>query len=412
MTNNTLQNAIEYWYNSTDDNIVGVNYGYKESYNLTTPDLSIKFIVKQKKSLSELSPNEILPQSININGKSIITDVVQSDTIISINTCEDPYNPGTMLLSHKQKHRPLIGGISIGATDINGAGTLGTVCVDSIDNTYIGLSNNHVIVGNRNGFINSDRNDDQISSILDKDIIQPAKKDDPDYINNIIGVTKRYQPLYKNDTNYIDAAIVSLKQAIPVSFNQHNLNLSISGFATSEEINSLLSPGQQKILFKSSRTTGSSGGYDCPIVVSNLFASTMVAGYIGCDTPIDFGDLIFFRYLATDSYNRPLANVCMPGDSGSVLITDFNGSYKIVGLVFAGGTLSNKIGAPYPAPVNNMGVACRIDRVCSSLDISFSPNSNTTYSNPTKWSYVYDQSNSNAKQIVINNETYWQIGKV
>jgi hypothetical protein len=405
MNNIILQKSIEDLYNNTNDNIIGVSYGQKKINNFATSDLSVSFMVREKKPISQLSQSELLPSSVNIDGITIQTDVVENRNLFSIHSCYDW--PSQSNINNRHIHRPLIGGISIGADDINGAGTLGSVCVDNIDGSLVGLSNNHVLVGNRNGFINSDRDSDNNSNILNKNIIQPGKIDN-NYQNNIIGISKRYFPLYKNRTNYVDAAIVSLypNTVNSNSFNQLNVPYNISGFASTEEINSLL----LKILYKSGRTTGSIGGVDCPVVVSNIFASSMITGYIGSDSPLDFGDLIIFSYAAKDTYNRPVAGVCVPGDSGSTIIAEFNGEYKIVGLVFAAGTLSNPDGAPESSPLYNVGVACRIDRVVDKLNLVFN-NNQLSYSNSNNWSYHRYEEYSDQGVITIDNETYWQIGR-
>ena len=56
----------------------------------------------------------------------------------------------------------------------------------------------------------------------------------------------------------------------------------------------------------------------------------------------------------------------IPGDSGSVLISSINGSFKIIGLCFAG--------TPVSDPINSgtngvLGIANRIDKVAEFLEI-------------------------------------------
>jgi hypothetical protein len=84
------------------------------------------------------------------------------------------------------------------------------------------------------------------------------------------------------------------------------------------------------------------------------------------------------------SFNLQALNVCpwpvWGGDSGSTLIANIGGVWKIVGLVFAGnGTPYNpQTGLPnvtigntvYPLQVaSSIGYACRIDQVASQLGI-------------------------------------------
>jgi hypothetical protein len=105
-----------------------------------------------------------------------------------------------------------------------------------------------------------------------------------------------------------------------------------------------------------------------------------------------------------DNSNYPIFS----GDSGSAVIGNFGGTYKIVGLAFASdGNDTNNV----PSTV---GVFCRIDYVAQQLNISSwdGQNIKTGNSDPSQASYIYRPASENRTSIQYNGKTYYQAGLV
>ena len=86
--------------------------------------------VKAKKSLDDLDPSQILPQSM----KGIPIDVLQC-------------NPKKHRLERDSSFNPVLGGVAVGNTRYQFFGTLGAIVYDPVRQQPLGLSNHHVLVG-------------------------------------------------------------------------------------------------------------------------------------------------------------------------------------------------------------------------------------------------------------------------
>lgn len=324
--------------------------------------------------------------------------------------------PDSAIMQHRSMVPVLKGGISIGRPDWVSAGTLGILCIDNIDRNVIGLTNNHVIIAN--GFLNASRlqfnpntpisNTKYIDSDT-SDIVQPGRYEGT--ATQKIGPIKRYYPFSRDGVNYIDSAIIAISNSTLInsaSFQQlQNETDYIPQFATTEEINSLLSNPKPK-LYKSGRTTGFIGGTLCPLEAVSFLDTGQVGGYPPYGATVTFSDMIVYKFTQNNSSGRPMGGVSIPGDSGSAVLADFgDGVQKVIGLNFAGGTFATG------DPQGNVGIACRIDRIASLLNIS-AWNGDIKFANPLDWTYYQDNdaNNANNKTIDINGETYWQIGTI
>ena len=79
--------------------VVGVGYGRKERGGKVTDEIAFRVYVKEKKKLSDLKPDEVIPSSY----KGIPTDVIKEREVESLaGVCDD-----------HSTHRPLIGGITV-----------------------------------------------------------------------------------------------------------------------------------------------------------------------------------------------------------------------------------------------------------------------------------------------------------
>ena len=363
-------------------------------------------------------------------------------------------NPATVQNpANRQTTRAIKGGISIASTSQTppygpgGRGTMGLVCQDSASGALVGLTNNHVVVKNpfytnQQSFTSTIQNEYDLvdsSNTVQGDFVyqtgesQPVNPGGPLEIGRVL----RYVPLYTsastaaNNTlvNNSDAAMFSLYCTasggatiidFTSSFQQLGLSYTSSmPFASTAEINNLLNSNPE--LYSSGRTTGAKGspGTLCPLRILSLGVNTYVGYNLqGTPTLAFMQDLIsFVKPDNSASYSPPTAGasvqVCpypgWPGDSGSTLIANIGGVWKIVGLVFAGN------GTPYNMFVgyevaSSVALACRIDHVASQLGIKAWTGSAAPVVDPNSITYVTVSGSNDTKIYNCSGSNYWQVG--
>jgi hypothetical protein len=399
MINYNIKNKIKELFNSNSFNFIG--YGYKTISGQKTLTKSIIFGVDTKKSLSELSPEEVIPSNIIVDNQYIPTDVVQLKDIKYISTCYTCSQDSTSS-EHRTKHIPLKNGISIGkfsevAPSTYNSGTIGCVVIDNDTNKLVGLTTSHLLANNYT-IASSRIGESTTYNIQNEEIAQPSVLHGGLTSSNIIGKVKRYYPVSTVDeTDNIDAGLFTIDSSDPSavslseSFKQLGLeNTSFLPFATTSEIDSLSDNNQL-----------------------SLVKSGAISGYISCDMSI-FGlgtvqieDLVYPDCIVFQYNESPGLNVVCEGDSGSVLIANFGGILKIVGLIFAGSDSEGAVEPPY-----TFGFACRIDRIASLLNVSAWNGSSVDPTNTSAWSYVTVSGLSDQININIDDKKYWQIGTV
>tara|TARA_B100000035_G_scaffold58283_1_gene46576 strand:- start:1557 stop:3155 length:1599 start_codon:yes stop_codon:yes gene_type:complete len=339
-------------------------------------------------------------------------------------------SPTSFSPSNRNLHRPLKGGISISSTSNTtpfasqgSMGTMGGITQDSASNALVGLTNNHVVI--RDAFYTNQRtltNPQNEYDLLDPSgnsfgtntpptsytqlVYQDAETGAANSAKEI-GRVIRYVPLYTSAstvtsngalTNKVDGAIFSLYCSSSTStiidftssyqqlgFTSASLFTSSLPFATTNEIDGMINPTSSYYnppLYSSGRTTGPKGEDPCPLRISGFTNAIVGYNLQGNTVPAFFEDLIEFvkpedsgSYAVTSSTT---STVCpwpgWKGDSGSTLIADFSGSYKIIGLVFAGngGIVGSVSVGSQTFPLyqaSSHGLACRIDHVASELGI-------------------------------------------
>lgn len=129
----------------TRANVVATGVGFKESGGRRTGEVGIVCSVERKLPVAELAPADLVPRSID----GVPTDVVPTGAFRALSA------------QHRERHRPVPGGVSVGHRDIT-AGTLG--CVVYRDGQPFILSNNHVLA-------------DTNGASLGDPIVQPAPYD-------------------------------------------------------------------------------------------------------------------------------------------------------------------------------------------------------------------------------------------
>lgn len=393
-------------------NVNSISYGYKFVGGEQTDELCIMYGVEEKKPLSELSDEEILPNEIVIGEHKLKTDVyeVSRAELLACNpTCGEIAGPNSS--ANRAITRPLKGGLSITSTNnVSTVGTMGFIAVHTETQTLVGVTNNHVTI--QDAFYTSDQD---LFGIIQNEyspvdyIYQNGETGsvptNPDYT---IGRSLRYVPIHAvgSGFNYVDGAIFSLDPAdvdIATSYQQAGVSdytLPLP-FASTAEIDNLLT--SNPMLYSSGRTTGPKGGATCALRVFALFTAVAPAYKLqGSSSPATFLDTIKYVKPENDpSLSTICANPVYSGDSGSALIADFGGVRKIIGLVFAGGQVGG---------IFYYGYACRIDRVASELGIEAWDGTAKGYVDPTSITYKTTSNGSSNKILNCDGTNYWQVG--
>lgn len=402
--NHNLDDKLKELFEATPDN-VGVGYGLKRVGGNLTDEECIVFTVEKKLPLVELSVEDILPSEIILGERILKTDVVQVGKIEPLQYC----NPNVPNInnncygwvntppSNRQTTRPLRGGLSISCTNIpDKLGTLGFFALDTATNALVGVSNNHVIVGN--GLYTSERTLTPPFRNEISNYIYQTGEFGPTNPSLIIGQTIRYVPLLRTTNqagnpqyNQVDGALTSVSQSVVDAFSYRILGLSGTTpmpFATTAEIDNLLG---NTTLGSSGRTSGVKQGSNCGLVATSVNMFITVGEYSNGNFYSYFTNCIEFTRQSPNC-----AYPIYPGDSGSVLMAKIGGIDKIVGLCFAGGTFT--------------GYAARIDNVASQLGIKAWMGETPKYVNPSSIKLVTQPGGSNQNNITCNGKTLWQGG--
>jgi hypothetical protein len=379
MENNNLKNNIENTFQYSPSGVHAVFFGPKTKNGQTYENQKcIVFMVEQKKPISQLSENEILPKTIDYEGVMYQTDVIQSKKF-SLQQCYPLTDERIVLL--QSRVRPLSGGVEISPLShwsvINnqysyGVGTMGFIAKDNEDGTLVGVTNNHVIIND--AFVNSDKAlNDKPYSIVDtyrfsgrnftNRVLQFGSSDGTvNFTTDKIGIPKRYVPISTTGSNTTDVALFTIDDPTQITNCQFDiLNSCNLDFCTTQELDDI--PFNNYPVYSVGRTTGPKGTL-CPLEFFGSYlsfdinystANDMFVGKI-----ITMSNCILFRF--QDQSNLP----SFSGDSGSALIVDINGTLKIAGLLFAGDTSYDESGNP----ISTFGAGCRIDEIASQINIS------------------------------------------
>ena len=364
--------------------------------------------------------------------------------LINSATVQNPIN--------RQTTRAIKGGVSITSTskstpfsNFGSVGTMGLVCQDSASNALVGLTNNHVVI--RDAFYTSERT--FLPPQNEYDLVDSSNTIEPDFIYqtgesqpvnpsgpNKIGRVLRYVPLYASAStavdptkiNNSDAAMFSLACTSSTgatiidftsSFQQVGLTYTSSmPFASTAEINNLLTTNPE--LYSSGRTTGAKGspGTLCPLRIFSMVNTNVGYNLQGTQTLAYMQDLIAFvkpDNSASYSPPTPFSSVAVcpypawAGDSGSTLIANIGGTWKIVGLVFAGDGASYDQFSGYEV-ASSIGLACRIDHVASQLGIKAWTGSAAPVVNENTIVYKTVSGSSSNSTLICSGSTYWQVG--
>lgn len=443
--------------------VTSMYLGEKLRGDQPTGDLAVVYTVKNKQPKHQLTADNTIPDSINIAGETVLTDVVEQDVEYEFESdfCMDYINDENDRAFIDQNRKlgrfgeqgsiePLRRAgmsiqnltYSIDYKNINGAhnmlkgikiGTLGMFARDDQDGALVGLSNNHVltpdfVTANLQGSSSVNYKNDTVICPADDQTFagtpvsvgymtlnERTKANDIEYK---LGEVKRSWALQRLN-NEIDAAICSVtidlsadstSQAIKASqwrststdsFVPIGMNIDYSmEWATSAEIDALVI-GQSSKLFKSGYKTG---GVGYPISTNGKMCELYMSGayFSSFVSSKQFKNII--QYKGRDGLD-PSAG----GDSGSPLCAEINGVWKLIGIHFAGGQ-DRKTGEHH-------GLACRIDKIASKLKISRWDGNNTiksdsgTFSTEPEPTYAVFNGWRSEPTLVIDGKTYYQVGR-
>ena len=242
-------------------------------------------------------------------------------------------------------------------------------------------------------------------------------------IGNGVGTatgTINRQPWGGNVAAYPVATTAEIDNLVSNTFSSNNRNkLVISGRTTGYSGNT----AQAEVDYIIEDTFyGEEGNYNNVTIDCNIYAGIdnlmLSVRYGGTDPDLVYADQIVIAYgdkwfpeplepgEAPDPNPGRSQGPIKPGDSGSIVLADFNGVLKIVGLVFAGGSIT--------------GIMSRIDHVMRLLNLEALGSGSMTSNNPpSNWSFIdlpspYHELGSNTAIATIthNGLKYWECGKL
>ncbi|WP_371370978.1 hypothetical protein [Sporomusa aerivorans] len=297
-----------------DNNLVGVGLGHKYIRGSNTGKKSLSILVKKKYPKAELNRGQVIPLRLD----DTPTDVIEVGEI-------------KLQKDRREFCRPAQPGMSLGHFKIS-AGTFGAVVKDKTTGELLILSNNHVLANITNGY-------DGRANIGDP-IIQPGVYDGGKVADCTIGHLHRFVPLYREKTaphckiarafeSILNKCIRIFRpeyqvQVLRDSETPNQLDCALAKPLTPELIspdilefgfiNGIAEPRLGLAIKKSGRTTGLTYGQ---IVATNVTFKVSMNNQ-------EYG--LFTDQILT----TPMS---MPGDSGSLVLTEDNFA---VGLLFAG----------------------------------------------------------------------------
>jgi endonuclease G, mitochondrial len=267
-----------------DDNINSVGVGYKETDGERSEELVLQFTVGTKfaPEALEAAPTREIPKSIEANGITFATDVIERDFV--------PH-----LTDRQQRVNPMAPGVSIGNVKVT-AGTLGCFVQENGSGELRVLSNWHVLDGGGN---------------VGDAIAQPGRLDDPNTAANLCGKLVRSFVGFEGD-----CAIASI--------SGRDTDQTILGLGT--RVQRLTDPALGDKVVKSGRTTGVTHG-----IVTRVQTITKL------NYPVGVKQVFGFEIGPDPEHPAPNNEISMGGDSGSTWMK-VDAQDTMAGLHFAGET--------------------------------------------------------------------------
>lgn len=307
-----------------DDNIIGVGQGHKYIRGESTGKDAVTVLVKKKYKVADMRRSAVIPAVVD----DVPTDIIEVGDI-------------RLLKTRQEFCRPAQPGVSLGHYKIS-AGTFGAVVKDKSTGELLILSNNHVLANITNG-------NDGRASIGDS-IIQPGIYDGGNLEAGVIAHLARFVPLYRE----IDTPRCKIAQTFEMLLNKciHILRpkYQVRVLRESEKLNlvdcAVAKPINPADISPDILEFGSVAGIKEAILGMPIKKSGRTTGVTS--SQVWATNVTFKVSVSSQEYgvftDQVLAGpMSMPGDSGSLILTNDN---YAVGLLFAGSeqaTMFNKI---------------------------------------------------------------------
>ncbi len=308
-------------------NVVATGIGYKHVDGQKTDALCLVCSVEHKQSLQSLSLNERIPAEID----GLPTDVYAT-------------GPLSIFQNHKARHRPAMGGISLGHYAIT-AGTLG--CAVMKDGEKYILSNNHVMANSNDASIGDD-------------ILQPGPTDGGSRQNDVLARLSDFVPIrYDNEPDpggngggdsgcaIANASAHILNALSAMAGRKSRLKAVYEPRAADNLVDAAIAkPLNQEDLLTEILEIGSISGVAEGLLGMDVKKSGRTTAYTeGQILQIDVTSQVSYGAGKTATFVDQLmaGNMSAGGDSGSAILNTNN---EIVGLLFAGSansTIINRI---------------------------------------------------------------------
>jgi hypothetical protein len=396
---------------------VGVGYGEKVVEGQPTGEKAIIFTVTKKLPLSSLSSDQILPSTINLKGKVFKTDVVEVGVIEATSDCATCTDTGANF-PPTDYSSPMKGGVAAQFVSSKGTyGTIGGFAVDANTGCLVGVTNAHVGLLRiySTGEMSSDLIESHRYNTLEEiEASNPLRSADP---KTLLGGTRNYVPIFRKGNtagtggievyNYVDVAtfyITSSAQSV-IDVNESWKQYGYDGitspppFATSDEIDEVIeNPSSYPILMCGSRLGARYPGY-CELTVE-AGGLTIEMTYTSQNRRWDsfatnqnciFTDQISLKRVDPEC-DRPSAG----GDSGSWVLVQINGVWKVLGIEFAGSLTRAYIG--------------RIDNAARELDLRAWDGSTPKFEDLDNIELFYAEEFTTASSFEYNGKIYYQVG--
>jgi hypothetical protein len=392
---------------------VGIGYGHKVTNEEMTGEFAIVFSVKEKKAKHLLSPDELLPSEDIILSSTILkTDVVEVGEIKPLACNPECYTfDSTNPPGNRNFIRPIVGGLKI-MPDASEPyyGTMGFIAVDIETDSLVGVTNNHVAI--KDATFTTERNINGVIfneyDITDGGPVTPDFMGQPTSfsVGNNIGQVLRYVPIVMETggtINTVDAAIFSISGSSVMQLSESYKQFGLTGittplpFATTAEIDNLLVTNP--LIYSSGARTGPKQGQPCPLRIFQLNTNIPLIYYNiqNSEQLTSFVDVFSFVRPVNDPNISTVCNIpSYPGDSGSAMIAQIGGVFKIIGLLFAGS--------------DYYGYACRIDEVVQQLGIYAWDGSLKNLVDTSTIQYRTIPGGNGNKTVTCGGNTYWQVG--
>lgn len=311
-------------FTSMDDNILGVGKGHKWVRGENTGEKAVVVLVRKKHGKSNLERKEIIPPKVD----GMVTDVIEVGDL-------------RLLSERTSMLRPAQPGISIGHYKIS-AGTFGAVVKDRNTGEVLILSNNHVLANLTDG-------NDERAKIGDP-ILQPGIFDGGAKDKAIIANLSRYVPLYRElapsqclIARYFEGCLNTCIQYLKPHYRVQVLR-------SSEKVNlvdcAVAKPVEANIIQNEILEIGLVAGIKEPELIMPVKKSGRSTGLThSMVLAVDVTVKVFMTNREYGIFSDQIiaGPMSMPGDSGSLVLTDDN---YVIGLLFAGSeqaTIINRI---------------------------------------------------------------------